>query len=352
MVAIVNRGRVFRLTTTLGPILGLVLIALPVALGLDSPLRDVLFVLSGVLISLVALRLTPPEQGTAALRERDQHDAAYYLGYAIANLRLLPSPIDDYIKLVDYGSAELRLRFSDDEQAFLSSVPSKPSPEHLVALVDLLVARSRQDLPASLWPFLQFGAVVTSLYEQMERWGSTRPGLTELEALQAEEPLRLDGRYASVVDELVKILRATGAFVTPEQRPKVQEKLLTAFERIPRDILRARSITVPLPVTDWYWVTEGAMRFIGDDYSVLARSADSYEITDKTGATELTIGVERDQAGWHCALHPEADERHPCPELDLVLNVTDRGRPVTEARLILVRSDPEGALHEPEHADG
>jgi hypothetical protein len=350
MVATMNRGRVFRLATTLGPVLGLVLIALPVALDLDSPLRDVLFALSGVLISLAALRLTPPDPVTA--QERDQHDAAYYLGYAIANLQLLPSPIDDYMKLVDHGSAELRLRFSDDEQAFLASVPSEPSPEQLVALANLLVARTRQDLRASLWPFLQLGAVVTSLYEQMERWGSTRPALTELETLQADEPLRRDTRYGNVVDELVKILRATGAFVTPEQRPKVQEKLRKAFERIPSDILTARSITVPLPVTDWYWVTEGAVRLIGDDYSVLARSADAYEITDKTGETERTIAVERDQAGWHCALHPEANEHHPCPELDLVLNVTDGGRPVTEARLILVRSDPEGALHEAEHGDG
>jgi hypothetical protein len=324
---------------------GGVLVVLTVVLGLESPLRDVLIAVGSFMIGLIALRIAElaPERGARALQDRVERDAAYYLGYAVANLSLLPWPIDAYMQLVELSLIELDVRFSDSEQEIVTSASSQGDANEVGTLASMLLTKSRTHLPSSLWSFFTFGVEATRLYQQMDQWSSTRQALAQIEHLQTNPFIRMDSRYASAVDELAKVLRAASASVTVEQRPALKEKVLRALEKIPSDTLDARNMTVPLPVTAWFWVTEGAVRFVGDDYTVLARSPHSYEIADKTNGTERRIAVTRDQAGWHCAIHPAADEQNPCAELDMVLNLTNRGQPVTEARLIPVRSDDGGA---------
>ena len=183
-------SRAFGLATTVGPVVGGLLIVLTVVLGLESPLRDVLISLGSLMIGLVALRLAmlAPERGAHALQDRVERDAAYYLGYATANLHVVPWPIDAYMQLVELSSIELDLRFSDAELALLTSAQS--DPKQVEALASMLLEKSRMHLLSSRWCFFTLGIEATRLYQQVDRWSSTRQALGQIEQLQANAFLR------------------------------------------------------------------------------------------------------------------------------------------------------------------
>jgi hypothetical protein len=329
---------VFRVATTVGPIIGVVLIVLSLVLHVSSSLQAVLIAVGGLMLGLITLRIADlaPERGPRALQDRVERDSAYYLGYAVSTLYLLPWPIDSYIKLVDLSRIELHLQFSDDDQALLGSASREPDAGTVRAAADMLLSKARDQLPSSLWGFFALGGETTRLHEEVDHWSSTQQALAQIKALQENRFIRLDTRYASVVDELVKILARNGPNVTDEQRPELSRRIVETLRRFPTDTLDDRNVTVPLPVTDWYWVTEGATLFVGE-YSVLARSKDSYEVSRADGTGSIAA-VTHDSTGWHCSLHPGANEAAPCTEMDMVLHATHGGKPVTEARLILVRS--------------
>jgi hypothetical protein len=361
-------GRAFYLTVFLGLAVGIVIVALVEVLDVSRGLRDVGLVIGGALIGLMSLwfdevlrarperhrseqdrdallarvsemqEIIAKQERREALLTQTETDAAYYLGYAATALPMT-EPLEEHLALIREFCLELGLEMSGDElEVVRASSLSADDAERLTAM---LLKKGRSLKPA-LWCFFQLGNTVAWLHDQLKRWRQTQDILVKLESLHENPFLQMDPRYYAMVDELVRLLGPYRLAVADENRAMLSEEVLAAVSQSPPVLVQGRDTVRPVSSTEWIWVTADSemvpMRIIGD-YAILARSPDLYEVSDRSAPDEATR-ITRDGSGWHCSAHTNATEQSPCEDIKLVLYATDGGKPVTEARVVAVRTEP------------
>ncbi len=272
-----------------------------------------------------------------ALLTRTESNSAYYLGVLSTSLPVMADSSPELPQHIRTLCSDLGLHFSEkDEEVFQAPLTKWGNAE----TVSELVLAKAENLKPALWCFFWLGNKVPWLRDQVEHARSTEEAFTEFEQVQTNPLLSLDPRYAHVVDQIVACLQAYRDGLPDEAREALKERVNRALGRIPPIYMQARSTRHVVKSTEWIWVKEGAMRFIGG-YALLARNADAYEvIVNQEGkAFEAAAHISRDDEGWHCSAHPTAAEGEPCFEMQMVLDATDGGQPVTEARVAYVRED-------------
>ncbi len=328
----------------------------------DAPrsLRDAGLVLGGLLIGLISLiideklRGGPEREANKAqqeelnarhLREDRRYQAAvddaFYLGLAASLLPVRPE--EDLWKVLQQCIESLDLQFAPEESKLITTEPA--NFEEARAVTALAVSKGR-NLGPQLRCFLRLGNTVAWLQGVLETWRRTGPVLGALEEISENPFLRDEQRYASIVSDLIQALSPGKQQIAPEDRARLNARVVEILGEVPAFTLEERDLKMPGQTSEWIWVTAGdeifPIRFLGP-YTISQRR-NYYEVSTDGGPP---VKVTRDAAGWHCKAHPNATEADPCQEIDVTLDATEGGQPVTEARLIPVRLEPVDSPDDP-----
>jgi len=217
--------------------------------------------------------------------------------------------------------------------------------------------------PTHLWSFFQLGHTLEWLFPQLTTMTRTREALDSLERFQADKNLRFDRRYVALVDDLVKVLRPYRNQVPSLEREALTVRVSDLLKNGPGPDLQPSSTAAEMVAlieqtvrrgesrSEWQWVAGGdAVRMIGS-YMVIQRSAEAgtYEVAALDIGLEERTTIRRRSQGWECSAHPDMAGLQSCWEIDLVLDASDDGKPVVEARVRPIRlvPVPRRGLHWP-----
>lgn len=271
-----------------------------------------------------------------SLLTRSETNNAYYLGYSATILPTNNEALQSNVGFVQRVCDDLGFQFTKEElQAFAST-----GPEHAEKITEIVLSKGER-LPSWLRCFFSLGNKVAWLQAQVRSGYSLRTVLAELEALHTNRFFELDPPYAQVLDELLEILRPYSVQFPDNERAALSQKILEVLAGVPPFYIERSETRRPVQGTEWIWIThDGRMvpAIIVGSRSVMALDANTYEL-EETNDSKLQTHVNRDNAGWHCSAHSTANEQNPCAEIELVLETTHGGTPVTEARVVLVRSE-------------
>lgn len=167
--------------------------------------------------------------------------------------------------------------------------------------------------------------------------------LEELEGVHANPFLKIDPRYARIVDELLAVLRPYRELIPDGARESLKQEIRKALAGVPPFYIPSYRTYVPVETTEWLCVEDNgepvAIRMIGDRHIVIARDDNTFEVEVSEDKGGSRTRVTRDDAGWHCSAHAKASGRQPCSEIKLVLDMTDGGKPVTARVVVMERSE-------------
>lgn len=356
------KGNRRRLLRTLIPCIaaGGLLVAIVELPGMPRGVRDVGLVLGGALIGLFSLiideilragperraaeeQLDSLQRDFAEQAERDarlRHAAAdngFTLGYEASRLPIEVTP-EGWAVLWECCD-NLGLQFGAEESKLLAAPPEDFVRAREVS--EMLLSKGR-NLGPPLGCFLQLGNTLVWLEGRLDHWHQTRAVLTRLEKLAANSFLQDDPQFASIVYALIEALTPYRDGVSKGDSSRLSEDVRKVLSRIPAFTRNDFDLRIADQGSEWLWANDARgnlhpVRFLGP-YRVSQRDPDLFEVSNEHAGETL---VSHDAEGWHCQAHPEASETEPCEEIEVVLDATDGGQPVTEARLLLVRTEEE-----------
>jgi hypothetical protein len=259
----------------------------------------------------------------------------FFLGYELACASSNTAPDLSGIEYVRSFCAELNLTIAVDEWDRLSKTPS--TMEEVKEVVDMVRSRVEQYAPPQWWCFFLLGSTVEWMTEDLEAKRSLTRVRAQLAQIGADPALSMDQRYVRAVDSLLAVLPATLASARADW-PTITERVNEVLTSLPEPELSLRIAPFAVPLSDWFWITTdggpGAMRFIGEG-SLVASRGGRFELSRASDRVDCVVRFENSE--WSCDVHKDADSEHPCHDIEMVSDLTDGGRPVTEARLLLVR---------------
>ena len=271
------------------------------------------------------------------LLSQSQTNGAYHLGRMATALPTSQKPDQELVLILGLCD-DVGLRFSKKELQILKSTPAERSQ-----VSEMVLSKAQSLRPAALRCFFFLGNKTEWLLAQAERAPSTRAALEEFENVHANPLLQMDPVYAAVVDDLLKVLRPYRELIPDEARESLKQQVHNVLGGIPSLSFQRDQIHIQHAATEWFWIEDkgapAAMCFIGDRYSIIARDANTFDVLQKNkDKPESSARITRNDTGWQCSAHSKASEQQPCPEIELVLYATHGGKPVTEARVVMVRS--------------
>jgi hypothetical protein len=259
----------------------------------------------------------------------------FFLGYQLASAS--SSSVQDLggIHFIRGFCGELGLTLSVEEWERLSKAPT--NREELDEIVNMIRSRVEQYAPPQWWCFFLLGSTVVWLTDDLEARRSVTRVRTQLEQIRANPALELDQNYFTAVEHLLSVLPQSSPIGATDWQTLVAgvNEILGALPQA-EPSLRVAPFAVPL--SDWFWFENdglhGAARQIGER-TLAALPGGRFELS---GGDDDDCVVRIENSQWTCDIHAGADGRNPCRDIELVSDMTDGGSPVTEARLILVRS--------------
>jgi hypothetical protein len=280
---------------------------------------------------------------------------AFGLGYYVSSIPDGEAEIRDQRLFLQSFCKELALRLplATSEKLFQ---PALPNQEEIAALSAEVRQEVERVAPLKWGCFFHLGATIAWLQYEVDNKRSLRRVGQELQQIQTDQSLRSDARYASAVDELTEVIRSvTYDGHKPSEGQQFAARFNSIFFKLPEMHVELRSTPFPMPITEWYWVrtadgAPAATCFVGEqsvyttvavaDGSIQTAVTGYYQVSTGAGTDEVEVAKEADH--WRCSLDGPVTVASPCPHLDLVLTVTDGGKPITHARTVLVRHEEIG----------
>ncbi len=278
--------------------------------------------------------LTEQAERDARLRHAAA-DNGFTLGYEASRLPIELTP--ESWDVIRDCCVNLGLQFGPEESALLTTPPEDFARAREVS--EMLLSKGR-NLGPPLGCFLQLGNTLVWLEGRLDHWHRTQAVLARLEKLAANPFLQDDPQFASIVSALIEALAPYRDRVSKDDSSRLSGQVRDVLSRIPAFAREDFDLRVVDQGSEWLWASDDReelhpVRFLGP-YMVSQRNPDLYEVSTEHADAIL---VNRDAEGWHCQAHPEASEVASCEEIEVVLDATDGGQPVTEARLVLVRTE-------------
>jgi hypothetical protein len=238
----------------------------------------------------------------------------------------------------------LAIPFSKEEYVLLES--SQLSMTEAAEVSEMVRLRAQRLAPLGWWSFFQLGVMIGSLTHHLESSRPIRQIRDQLNDLQDDRFIQQDRLYAGLIDDLLVVLSAFDETSSGSERQAVMGRVSTILNELPPVGTGSRESAPLVSTSEWFWIQDGSDLFpmcMAGDYGLVARGSWEYEVSGGEDP-ERHARVARDQSGWCCSVHPDASEDEPCFDIQLVFDHTDSGAPVTEAKLILVRTGADGRL--------
>jgi len=212
-----------------------------------------------------------------------------------------------------------------------------------------MILTKARDLPQRLWCFFELGNRTPWLQDQAKSARSTKEVTSWLETLRENPFLPFAPRFLGAVDGLLEAFRPYSETVPDDARELLKRRVSEALASISEVYIQGRDTQTACRRSPWFYVDDKGVGVLAciietpdahEDIMLSVRDANTYELAKCEDQGAKSWRVTRDDAGWHCSAHVDADTKSPCLDIRLVRAATNDGNPPTEAEAVIgVRPD-------------